>query len=90
VTDQAPPVIEFPCADYPIKVMGDAGDELQIHVVSVFSKHVVDFDVETLRVRESAQGNYQSITVSITATGKEQLQAIFEDLKVSDTVKLVL
>lgn len=85
-----PPKIEFPCADYPIKVMGDAGDELQLHVVEVFNKHVHDFDVETLKVRESAQGNYQSITVSITATGTQQLRAIFEDLKVSSTVKMVL
>jgi len=46
--------------------------------------------VETLRVRESAQGRYQSITVTINATGKEQLQAIFTDLKRSETVKMVL
>jgi len=88
--EPTPPKIEFPCSDYPIKVMGDAGDELQIHVVSVFSEHVLDFDVETLRVRESAQGRYQSITVTINATGKEQLQAIFTDLKRSETVKMVL
>jgi len=88
--EPTPPKIEFPCSDYPIKVMGDAGDELQIHVVSVFSEHVLDFDVETLRVRESAQGRYQSITVTINATGKEQLQAIFTDLKRSATVKMVL
>jgi hypothetical protein len=90
MSNQSPPRIEFPCTDYPIKVMGDAGDELQIHVVSVFSKLVDDFDVETLRVRESAQGRYQSITVSINATGETQLQAIFAELKLSNTVKMVL
>lgn len=89
MTDEKPK-IEFPCPDYPIKVMGDAGDELHIHVVSVFSKHVIDFDVETISVRDSAKGNYQSITVSINATGVEQLQAIFDDLKLSQTVKMVL
>lgn len=90
MVEKKSPVIEFPCADYPIKVMGDAGDELQIHVITVFSKHVEDFDVETLRVRDSAKGRYQSITVSINATGETQLKAIFEDLKLSDTVKMVL
>ena len=90
MSDREPPVIEFPCQDYPIKVMGDACDELHVHVVKVFSKHVEDFDVDTMRVRASAQGRYQSITVSITATGTEQLQAIFEDLKLSDAVKMVL
>lgn len=90
MTEKLPPRIEFPCEDYPIKVMGDAGNELQIHVINVFSKHVEDFDVETMRVRESAQGRFQSITVSINATGEAQLQAIFEDLKLSDIVKMVL
>ena len=70
--------------------MGDAGDELQIHVISVFNKHVVDFDVETLSIRDSAKGRYQSITVSINATGVPQLKAIFEDLKTSNLVKMVL
>ena len=90
MTDLKPPKIEFPCADYPIKVMGDAGDELHIHVISVFKKHVDDFDVETISIRDSSRGRFQSITVSINATGEPQLKAIFEDLKLSQLVKMVL
>lgn len=88
--EQAPPKIEFPCADYPIKVMGDAGEHLQVHVLTVFKKHVEDFDVETISIRDSSQGRYQSITLSINATGEAQLKAIFEDLKLSSLVKMVL
>lgn len=90
MTEQKPPKIEFPCPDYPIKVMGDAGDDFHVHVVGVFSKHVEDFDLETLSIRDSSKGRYQSITVSITATGEPQLKAIFEDLKLSQLVKMVL
>jgi len=90
MTEQKPPKIEFPCVDYPIKIVGDAGDELQVHVARVFSRHVDNFDVETISVRESSQGRYQSITVSINATGETQLKAIFEDLKLSEAVKIVL
>ncbi len=90
MAEQKPPKIEFPCADYPIKVMGDAGDHLHIHVVSVFSKHVIDFDVETISIRDSSKGRFQSLTVSINATGENQLKAIFEDLKLSPLVKMVL
>ncbi|MGK2913012.1 MAG: DUF493 family protein, partial [Porticoccaceae bacterium] len=40
--------------------------------------------------RDSRQGSYQSLTVTINALGHEQLQAIFIDLKASALVKIVL
>ncbi|HAO87916.1 MAG TPA: hypothetical protein DCR00_03255, partial [Gammaproteobacteria bacterium] len=40
--------------------------------------------------RPSKQKNYVSITVTIAATGEEQLQNIFTDLKEIESVKLVL
>ena len=83
------PNIEFPCA-YPIKVMGDAGDELHRHVVRVMEHHSEGFDQTSIRIRNSSKGRYQSITVTITATGADQLSAIFEDLKTSRLVKMVL
>lgn len=84
------PKIEFPCPDYPIKVMGDACDELHSWVVTVMRRHAPDFDVERIAVRDSRNGRYQSLTVFITATGEPQLRAIFEDLKQSETIKMVL
>jgi len=89
LNEQAPPKIEFPC-DYPIKVMGVAGDELHTTVKKVMYRHAPGFDETTLTVRDSAQGNYQSVTVTITATGVPQLQAIFTELKACTCVKMVL
>lgn len=90
MSDTTPPRIEFPCPDYPIKVMGDAGDELHSCVISVMERHAPDFDTAKLSVRDSRNGRFQSYTVFITATGEPQLQAIFEDLKQSQAVKMVL
>lgn len=91
MTDQPqPPKIEFPCPDYPIKVMGDAGEPLRALVVEVFERHAPDFDAAAIRVKDSSKGTYQSLTVCIEATGKPQLQAIFDDLKASKLVKMVL
>lgn len=84
-----PPKIEFPC-DYPIKVMGLSGTELHSVVKEVMVRHAPGFDEATITVRDSAQGNYQSITVTIVATGESQLQAIFTDLKTASCVKMVL
>jgi putative lipoic acid-binding regulatory protein len=83
------PKIEFPC-DYPIKVMGVAGTELHTVVKTVMVKHAPGFDEAQITIRDSAQGNYQAITVTIVATGEAQLRAIHADLKLSQHVKMVL
>jgi len=89
VTEQEAPLLEFPC-DYPIKVMGDAHEELHQHVLQVMHFHAPGFDQSKITVRESSKGKWQSITLIITATGKPQLDAIFTDLKTSSRVKMVL
>ncbi len=84
------PKIEFPCADYPIKVMGDASDEMRALVIEVMDRHAPGFDQSSITVRQSSKGRYQSLTVYITATGVEQLTALHEELKASDLIKIVL
>ncbi|MFT5604400.1 MAG: putative lipoic acid-binding regulatory protein [Paracoccaceae bacterium] len=83
------PKIEFPCA-YPIKVMGDNGPgfrDLVLQVMTEFSGPVDDKDVS---VRMSRTGKFSSVTVTITATGERQLKAIFEALKATGRVQMVL
>jgi len=83
------PKIEFPC-DYPIKVVGSAGGELPSLVIETMERHAPGFDQTAITVRDSRKGNFQSITVTITATGEAQLQAIFADLKDHPLVQMVL
>ncbi len=90
MTETDPPKIEFPCPDYPIKTMGVAGAALVEHVLRVMDKHAVGYDRSKVSVRDSRESRYQAVTVFITATGEPQLQAIFEDLKSSSDVKMVL
>lgn len=90
MSDSTPPKIEFPCPDYPIKIIGDAELELYAWVMVVLERHAPDFDQQKITVRDSSNGRFQSITVFITATGPAQLKSIFEDLKQSQAVKMVL
>lgn len=90
MSDSNAPKIEFPCPDYPIKVMGDAGDELHSLVVEVMERHAPNFDQTRISVRDSSKGRFQSVTVWITATGVPQLEAIHEDLRTSPLTKMVL
>ncbi len=83
------PKIEFPC-DYPIKVMGKAAADFKDLVVSVIAQHAGEITRERVKVRESRGGNYLAVTVTIVATGEVQLKAIFEDLKETGRVTMVL
>lgn len=89
MSTQEPPRIEFPCS-YPVKVMGLAGDEFRSATLAVFERHAGGFAESDITVRASSGGNYESVTVTITATGVEQLQAIFADLKAHPLVRMVL
>lgn len=88
-----PPKIEFPC-DYEIRIMGSAAmgsaaPDFKDVCVEIIKKHAADYD-GNCRVKPSRAGNFESVMVKIVATGEEQLRAIFEDLKATGRVKMVL
>lgn len=87
---QEPPKIEFPCPDYPIKAVGIGSHDFKTHVVEIVKIHVLDFDVSTVSVHDSRNGNFQSVRFKITAQGVDQLKALHEDLMASDRVKMVI
>ncbi|WP_185233036.1 YbeD family protein [Teredinibacter franksiae] len=89
-SNQEPPKIEFPCPDYPIKSMGTATASYREAVLNIMEVHAPGFDPAKVTVRDSSKGSFQSVTVFITATGVEQLQAIFDDLKKLSETKMVL
>ena len=86
---QEEPKIEFPC-DYPIKVLGEASDTFDQLVVSIVLKHAPDFDIKTVTSRDSSKGKFRSVGVIIRATGEPQIMALFEELKATGLVKMVI
>lgn len=86
---QERPRIEFPC-DYPIKVLGEQGDGFVELVVDIVRRHDPELCEERISYRESGKGRYLSVQLVITATGTDQLQALFAELKASGRVALVL
>jgi len=83
------PRIEFPCL-YPIKIIGRAEHQFEETVIGVVERHTGKIDAELIKVQASRASNYLSVTVTIAATGEEQLRNIFLDLKQVDSVKMVL
>jgi len=87
--EQEPPKIEFPC-DYPIKVLGRSVEEFQSVVLEVFESHAPGFDQETINLKASSKGTFTSITITITATGPEQLESLHQDLLATGLVQMVI
>lgn len=88
-TEPQAPKIEFPCP-YPIKVVGDAADDFAVFVADVLVKHTGESLHEQIEIIESRNGRFLSARVTITASGPEQLQALFEELKASGRVHAVI
>ena len=82
-------LLEFPC-EFPIKAMGRALDNFDALVVSIIRKHVPEFSDATVRSRLSRGGKYVSITVTIQATSREQLDRIYMELTANEQVLVAL
>lgn len=83
------PKIEFPC-QYPIKIIGAAGDDFAEVVCSVVEKHAPGVDTTSIEIKDSKNGRFLSLRIVITATGPEQLDALHQDLKATGRVHMVL
>ena len=82
-------LIEYPSA-FPIKVMGTHVDGFERAVVSVAQQFDPGFDATTVERRPSKGGNYLGLTITVTATSREQLDEIYRTLSTHPLVKVVL
>lgn len=89
MNNESRPTIDFPC-DYPIKVMGVHEGDFTELVLEIVERHAPGLSEERISYRQSRNGRYLSIQVVITATGPDQLQALFDELKASGRVAMVL
>ncbi|WP_097460885.1 HP0495 family protein [Mangrovitalea sediminis] len=89
MSEPTPPKIEFPC-DYGIKVIGDAAPDFKQFVMEVVSRHDPELVEERVSINASRNGRFFSVRLTIVATGEPQLKALFEELKASGRVHMVL
>lgn len=82
-------LLEFPC-DFPLKIMGRADADLAQTVLAIVLRHAPDFDGATMEMRASSRGNYVSLTCTLRATSKAQLDALYRELSGHPLVKVVL
>ncbi len=82
-------LIEYP-SDFPIKVMGPTHADFASVIVTVVQKHDETFHEGRLDARPSAKGNYTGLTVTVRATSRAQLDALYTELSGHPMVKIVM
>ena len=88
-TEEKDSALTFPCV-FPIKIMGRTQDGFAQAVSDVVRKHAPDFDPASLEMRASKEGNWLSVTASVNATSREQLDNLYRELVAHPMVKMVL
>lgn len=82
-------LIEYPSA-FPIKVMGAQVEGFVAAIAAVARRFDPAFDAATIEQRPSKGGNYLGLTITLTATSREQLDEIYRTLTAHPMVKVVL
>ncbi len=88
MSDTDAPRIEFPCR-YPIKIIGDVSESVA-DIINVVRRHAPEVTPDEVSTRQSSKGNFQSVRVTIIATGEPQLQAMHQELIALPGVRMVL
>lgn len=90
MTEQTAPKIEFPCENYPIKVIGWNKDDLRAYVIETVGRFDPTFDPKKVTEQGSRNGKFLSVRFSITATGEAQLAELHKELMASGRVQMVI
>ncbi|MGB0127938.1 MAG: DUF493 domain-containing protein [Rhodocyclaceae bacterium] len=87
--NRAESLLSFPCA-FPLKIVGRRTDEFSQAIVDIVTRHAPDYDAAATELRASSQGAYISITCTINAVSREQLDGLYRELSGDPRVLMVL
>lgn len=82
-------LLEFPCA-FPLKIVGRTEDGFAQTILEIVLRHAPDFDSASMGMRASREGRYLSLTCTVNATSREQLDALYRELSSHPMVTMVL
>ncbi len=82
-------LIEYPC-DFPLKIFGKQQAGFAQAVLEVVTKHDPGFLASSMEMRASKTAKYVSLTCTIRATSRVQLDAVYQDLCDHPMVTMVL
>lgn len=81
--------LEFPC-EFPIKMMGRESAQFRATARGIVEKHAGAVADDAVQASLSRNGRFVSVTVTITATSKQQLDDIYQDVTAHEDVLMAL
>ena len=88
-SSSTPSLIQYPSL-FPIKVMGLRVGGMVHAITHIAHQFDPTFDAATIELRESKGGKYLGVTITVTATSREQLDELYRTLSTHPMVKVVL
>ena len=82
-------LLEFPCR-FPIKVMGRDTPEFRPDVLAIITERAGEIPEDDVRMQPSSKGSFVSLTVTITADNRQQLDEVYLALQADEQVMMVL
>lgn len=82
-------LIEYPC-EFPLKIFGQQQAGFAQAVLEVILQHDPDFAAASMEMRSSKTARYISLTCTVRATSRQQLDAIYQALCDHPLVVMVL
>ena len=87
MSDPAESLLKFP-TDVPVKVFGRNDKKFRAAAVKIARAHYGD--AHTVVEHLSKKGNYLSLTITVRAQSRAQIDAMYSDLVASDEVIMVI
>ncbi len=81
--------IQFPC-DFMIKMMGRTEGDFEKNALDIVKQHFPDVDDAHIQKRPSKDNNYISLSVTVLARTKQELDALYQDLSKCKDILMVL
>ena len=82
-------VMEFPCS-FPIKLMGRETAEFRQTAREIVEKHTGPLEDDAIQASLSRNGRFVSVTITVIAESREQLDNIYQDATAHDDVIMAL
>jgi putative lipoic acid-binding regulatory protein len=80
-------LLDFPC-DLPIKVLGRNDDAFRAAAIAIVRAHYGD--EHSVAEQQSKQGAYLSLTITVRAQTRSQVDAVYHDLVAEPLILMVL
>ena len=81
--------LEFPCR-FPIKIMGRNSEPFRQAAIALVEQHAGTVPEDSITMAPSRKGNFLSITVTITAEDRDQLDRIYRALTDHEEILVAL